>query len=358
MFTLTIESNATVKVNRRPVSAQPLLRTLSSSVCQSAFLSILALSSQVHAQSASKPQFVWKQNSAYQAIDKVRFANGEVAIVKQDPRQSRGNNPDLFGNRLYVGKEGELRPQTDPGRLVAIEAAYPSASNAKVAIASTNCGGTMCGRYSDYFVVFIGEHGLRAAAIGTGFYAPKGKSTTYEFWFDGHRIARSVIRNFFDGSENDLGDLVPSTRIFAHSGFFLDSRFKQLYEQFVGEHPESVLADEKARAAIVRTIDPASFRAYRSAMSGPGSSTVTNGRFVVMNACMAHFCTSEFGTVVLDGFTGDIRLLRFDARTKAFSTASTRPFDESRDWRWIDAVETYDVVQLSATSAELKADWK
>ena len=176
MFTLTIESNATVKVNRRPVSAQPLLRTLSNSFCQSAFLSILALSSQVHAQSASKPQFVWKQNSAYQALDKVRFANGEVAIVKQDLKQSRGNEPDLFGNRLYVGKEGELRPQTDPGRLVAIEAAYPSASNAKVAIASTNCGGTMCGRYSDYFVVFIGEHGLRTAAIGTGFYAPKGHS--------------------------------------------------------------------------------------------------------------------------------------------------------------------------------------
>lgn len=358
MFTLTIESNATVKVNRRPVSAQPLLRTLSNSFCQSAFLSILALSSQVHAQSASKPQFVWKQNSAYQALDKVRFANGEVAIVKQDLKQSRGNKPDLFGNRLYVGKEGELRPQTDPGRLVAIEAAYPSASNAKLAIASTNCGGTMCGRYSDYFVVFIGEHGLRAAAIGTGFYAPKGKSTTYEFWFDGNQISRSIIRNFFDGTENELGDLVPSTRSYVKPGFYLDSRFKHQYAKFVGEHPDSVLADETARAAIVRTIDPASFRAYRSAMSGPGSSTVTNGRFVVMNACMAHFCNSEFGSVVLDGFTGDIQLLRFDLPSKSSSTASTRPLDESTVHEWLATVETQEKFKLSVASGKLQVDWK
>ena len=88
----------------------------------------------------------------------------------------------------------------------------------------------MCNKFNNVYIVFFTNDGLQITKIGTSFYGPKGKTTTYEFWFDGKKIQRSVIRNFLDEKENDLGDLLPSTRNFVTLGAYIDSRFKKEFE--------------------------------------------------------------------------------------------------------------------------------
>ena len=215
----------------------------------------------------------------------------------------------------------------------------------------------MCGRYSDYFVVFIGEHGLRAAAIGTGFYAPKGKSTTYEFWFDGNQISRSIIRNFFDGTENELGDLVPSTRSYVKPGFYLDSRFKHQYAKFVGEHPDSVLADETARAAIVRDRSR-KFPCVQVSHQRPW--VIDCHQRAIRGHERVHGPLLQLGIRFrrVGRIYGRHSAASLRSAQQISSTASTRPLDESTVHEWLATVETQEKFKLSVASGKLQVDWK
>ena len=322
-----------------------------------AFISIFFLPSIALTQTTTKPDFSWDSSGKYESFDKVRFESGEVAIVVSDqkpPPYPRVKEVCSY-KRLEMGKEGSRFVTNACDGQVNIRAAFPSANNAKVAIVETNCGGTMCNRFNDVYILFFTNDGLRITKIGTSFYAPKGKTTTYEFWFDGKKIQRSVIRNFFDGRENDLGDLLPSTRNFVTLGAYIDSRFKKEFEPFIGEHPDAFMGNASARSGILKFVKPEEFREYRNAMSGPGSSSVTNGRFVVMSACMAHNCNDIFASVIIDGFNGHTQLIRFEKSKSIFTTVSTKELDPEVDYIWLEDVDTQGWAQISIKAGKLVA---
>jgi len=309
------------------------------------------------AQTISKPDFSWKSSGKYESFDKVRFETGEVAIVVSDqkPPPYQRVKEECSYKRLEIGKEGSRFVTNACDGQVNIRAAFPSANNAKVAIVETNCGGTMCNSFNDIHIIFFTNDGLKITKIGTSFYGPEGKSTTYEFWFDGKKIKRSVIRNFYDGKGNDLGDLIPSTRNFMTLGAYIDSRFKKNFEQFIGQHPAAFMGNSSARSEILKFVKPEEFREYRNAMSGPGSSSVNNGRFIVMNACMAHNCDDVFASVVIDGFTGHTQLIRFEKSKSIFATASTNDLDSEVDYKWLEDVDTQGWAQISIKAGKLVA---
>ena len=319
--------------------------------------SIFLAQSLALSQTNSKPDFLWDSSGKYESFEKVRFENGAVAIVVSDqkpPPYQRVKEECSF-KRLEIGKEGNRFVTNACDGQVNIRAAFPSVTNAKIAIVETNCGGTMCNSFNDVFIVFFINDRLQITKIGTSFYGPKGKTTTYSFWFDGKKIKRSLIQNFYDGKENNLGDLIPSTRIFVPQGAYLDSRFKKDFEQFIGEHPDSFMGNSSARTEILKFIKPEEFREYRNAMSGPGSSTVANGRFIVMNACMAHNCDAIFASAVIDGFTGHTQLIRVEKSSSVFRTASTKELDPEVDYQWIEDVDTQNWAQLSIKAGKLVA---
>jgi hypothetical protein len=322
-----------------------------------AFISIFQFQNTVLAQVSLKPDFSWDSKEKYRSVEKVRFENGEFAIVVSDqklPQYQRVKEACAY-KRLEIGKEGNRFVTDACDGHVNIRAAFPSATNAKVAIVETNCGGSMCNSFNDVYVVFFTTDGLRITKIGTSFYGPKDKPTTYEFWFDGKKIKRSVIRNFYDGKENNLGDLLPSTRNFVTSGAYIDSRFQKEYEPLIGEHPDSFMGNSSARLRILKFVKPEEFREYRNAMSGPGSSSVTNGRFIVMNACMAHNCNDVFASVVIDGFTGHTQLLRFEKSKSFFASVSTQDLDSGVNDVWLEDVDTQGFVQISIKAGKLVA---
>jgi hypothetical protein len=307
-------------------------------------------------------EFMWDESRPYTILDKVRFSNGQFIQIAEGKVTGQAYlqpmREECEYKRLEVrnGASGSLQYISGAcDGVVHIRAAYPDEKNAKLAIVTTNCGGTMCHSWNDHFIVFLGETGIRVTRVGSSFYGPKHKMTKYGFGFDGQRLNRSSVINFYDGTENELGDLVPSTRVFVKQGSYVDTRFGKKYLQFVGEHPDLVLGDEQVRAALVQKIKPEKFRAFRASMSGPGSSSVHNGRFLVMNACMKSNCPWEFGSVVLDGFTGALHILRFVPDENIFDHASSIPPKEEVDGYWLSEIDTQQKFQLSIKGSRVKA---
>lgn len=312
----------------------------------------------VHAQISSKPDFTWDESQPYKIIDRVRFANGDFIQVAEGKVTGQTVKDQCEFKRLEVrsGSSGSLQYITDAcDSLVHIRAAYPDQKNAKLAIVTTNCGGTICSNWSDHFIVFLGEPGIRVVRVGTSHNGPKNKITKYDFGFDGPRLSRSTVSNFYDGSENNLGDLIPSTRLFIRQGQYIDRRFDKKYLKFVGEHPDEVLGDADVRGNIVGKMKPEKFRSFRAAMSGPGSSSIANGRFLVMNACMKSNCPFEFGSVVLDGFTGALHVMRFNPNENLVEHVSSKPLDPDLDSTWLDEVDTQYKFRLSIENGRLRA---
>jgi len=328
-----------------------------------AALLIAGVTGLTHAQEApraSRPDYTWRDNTQDRYLEKVRFANGDLAQVAQGelPGQALKGMCDISRLELRRGGTGQLLGVTSAcDSHVYLVAAYPSATQAKVAIAVTNCGGTACHNYNDYHVLYLAQGSVRAVRVGTGFYGPRGKPMVFSFSFKGDDLARSTLSPFYSGERNPLDDLLPSTRHWdAASGEYLDARFRSVWRAFLGEHPEALLADEKARAPIVQRVKPEQFRALRAAMSGPGASTLVEGRYLVMNACMKSNCPYAFGAVVVDGFTGDLHVMTFSPEDRRHVHVGTRPLNPRTDTLWLDAVDTQDVLRLSIEAGTLKVE--
>jgi hypothetical protein len=314
----------------------------------------------VHAQSSSPSafDFTWNNQQAGASLSRVRFASGDFIQVATGKLPGRALNDTCEYKRLEVrdGTSGYLKLAGEIcDDIVNIDAVYPDAKNAKVALVTANCSGTICNEWSAHYVIFLGQSGIRIAQIGSSFFGPKGRPTQYDFAFDGQRLSRARIRNLYDGSKNALGDLLPSTRTFGPHGEFLDARFKPDLVKFVDEHPDTVLGDPSARARLVKDMKPDRFRAFRDSMSGPGTSKARDGRFLILNACQKSNCPFVFGSVVLDGFTGNLHLMRFVADDGLFDYASATPFNPAIDSAWLDEVDTQGRFQLKVEAGRLRA---
>ena len=322
-------------------------------------LAVTTTFAQAQGAPASKPDFAWTEAGPGLYADQVRLANGDVAKVAQGPiagRTLRGAC-ELSRLELRQGRTGELLALTGAcDDRVSVVAVHPSAERARVAIVTTNCGGTACHAYNDYYIVYLARGVLRVTRVGSGFYGPKGKPMVFAFWFQGDDLARSTLAPFYGGERNKLDDLMPSTRQWVEPGEYVDTRFRKAFLPFLGEHPEALLADAGARAPIVNRVKPEQFRAFRAAMSGPGDSTLVNGRYLVMNACMKSNCPYQFGSVVLDGFTGDLQVMMFNPQDKRHLHVGTRRLDPATDYTWLDAVDTQDALRLSIDGGALKVE--
>ena len=309
---------------------------------------------------AVKPNFTWTQATPGLFLEDVRFANGDLAQVARGPLAGRALSDACEIARLEIrrGRTGDLLSLTPAcDGYVHMVAAYPSTTQAQVAIVATNCGGTACQGYNDYFVLYLAKGSIRVARVGAGFDGPKGKPMVFAFGFQGDDLVRSTLSPFYGGERNPLDDLLPATRQWdAASGEYVDTRFRAVWRPFLGEHPEAVLADAQARAPIVKKIKPEQFRQFRAAMSGPGESRLVNGRYLVMNACMKSNCPYQFGAVVVDGFTGDLHVMRFNPQDKLHAHVGTRALDPRTDYAWLEAVDTQDVIRLSIEAGALKVE--
>ncbi len=67
-------------------------------------------------------------------------------------------------------------------------------------------------------------------------------------------------------------------------------------------------------------------------------------------------CPYAFGTVVVDGLTGDLQVMTFHPEDKRHLHVGTRALDPATDYVWLEAVETQDVLRLSIDAGKLKVE--
>jgi hypothetical protein len=302
--------------------------------------------------------FEWSPHNDFKFVDKVVFANGDLIEVAEgaSPGVKLDYACEIKRVEVREKKTNQLKfvsPACDG--IVFIQAAYPSLENAKLAIVTTNCGGTMCSSWSDHFVFYLGQdNSMRVANLGSSYYSPKDKPTTYKFGFEGPRLNKAVVENFFDGDENSLGDKLSSTRVFHEEAGFVDLKFRKEFYKFIGDHPDAVLGDANARSGLIKNITPEVYKSFRASMSGPGYSSVVRGRYLVMNACMKSNCPWEFGSVILDGFDGSMHIVRFSPDQNIFDYASSSKSLREDDSYWLDAIATPDGFRLYIESGALR----
>jgi hypothetical protein len=301
-------------------------------------LAVVASSPSALAEAPSKADFTWSPNvGEYVSHGRVTFANGaEIRTFRSDGTPQFGC--EFSGVAAKTATSNSFYGTGPCDAIAHINVAWPSTTNAKVAIASTNCGGTICHTYSDYYVFLINGSSVKVLQVGTGHAGPSGKPTKFTFTFSGNDATSSVITNFYSGEENNLGDLLSSRRTLLKGKGYVHDSFRPQYIDLVGEHPERFLENESLRASMVTKTGPANFRALRASLSGPGSSSLLNGRFVLMEACQKHNCDSTWGAVVVDGFTGDAAAVVLRNGSKTVDQYSTRALKDDIDHAWVERI--------------------
>lgn len=296
------------------------------------------------------PDFSWQATGAGQYHSKVRFANGDIAQTAEGELPGRTLGPNCALGRVEIrkGKTGELLDVAPAcHEAISLRGAYPSARQARVAIVAANCGAGGCASSEVYAVLYLDQGTVRVAPVGWGVAEHRRTPTTFSFWFKGDRLSASVISHFYTGATNAWGDLEPATRFLHASGHYVDTRFRKDWLKFVGEHPEAVLGDTEVREPLTRKMKPEQFRAIRSALGGPGSSRMVNGRYLVMDGCKRSVCPLQFGSVVMDGISGDLQVMVFIPGEKRWIHVGTRLLVPIDDHIWLHEVQTQDVISLS-----------
>lgn len=312
----------------------------------------------VFAQSVQAPASISKFN--YQVgregqaefPNEIRFADGSRVALKVP---AENDSADVCGQeRLEITQPGG-KPAIE--RLcedrIQIRAVFPDAKNAKAAIVSTNCLGTICSTFDDFYVLYLDPRGISVAELGSLFGSPANKpQTSFSLEFTGNLLTKGRVSNIYSGEENDLGDRVPSARVFNPKGLFLDERFRQTFLKFLLAHPEEFMADEVARAPLVKAVGAAKFRSVRAAVNGPGSGAVVGGRLLILKACERHSCDTSMGAVVIDAVSGDVHILRVNLTSKELEWGSTKSELDDGDYEWL--IHAFDSSQARVAIREGK----
>ncbi len=72
---------------------------------------------------------------------------------------------------------------------------------------------------------------------------------------------------------------------------------------------------------------------------------------------MKHNCTFEYGSIILDGFTGELQAMQFNPAEKTFAFYTSRPLVDSKDYLWLDAVETNNKFTLRINDKKLNVNF-
>jgi len=242
----------------------------------------------VSASHAQKYEYESSENG--NDIKSVIFANGSSIKIKKVSRDEIASVVAFNKNQEVIYGLNEISDDH-----VNITAAYPSSLNAQVAIVETNCGGSMC-TWNGVYAVYIFNNELRADFI----------SNTHD---DDFRVNIDISnKNYpkiiaFNAPEyvfNKYGDMLKGTRELINGKGTISSAFKRDWLVFVGNHPEEYFANASKRESLAKSIGYENFRQVRSYISGPASTTISEGKYIVMDGCMAHWCSTYSATVLID----------------------------------------------------------
>lgn len=260
-------------------------------------------------------RYTWSPDHNTQTLQTGKFSNGAEIIANQPQ--------GIGGGYLQIRKKAGAPLIDTPVHddFVSIAGFIPGKENPVAAIVKSSCGGVAC-TWTDYHVAYVHEGQLVGIPVGPVL------NNDFSITVDTHdgQVAGIQVLNVANGERNGYGDLVKTDLRLVPAKGFIRTEFSQNYESLVGSHPEDYFSHQMAREKLALAMGLQNFRELRGAASGPGSSNLVGGRYIVFNGCKAHFCDSSFASVVFDGTTGHSWSIWVDVANGTYFTYSSTPW--------------------------------
>lgn len=244
--------------------------------------------------------YVYRPYKSESKISSIKFNNGESIIITKS-----GD----YNTSLKFTKNGSLKHESPPfnrylqdhdNGTIYITAAYPNATNPIVAVIESYCTGTAC-NWTDYYFAYILNGKLRLDNLSM----IDDKKSYFKIDVSNKSSPKILAMNVPDGG-NEFGDTLYSSKKLLSGIGFVDVKFDYKYVKLVGAHSDSLLSNEKWRGSFATKLGMERFRELRSCMSGSRSSRLVQTRYLIFDGCMSVHCGYCYGSVMLDGISGDI----------------------------------------------------
>jgi hypothetical protein len=187
---------------------------------------------------------------------------------------------------------------------VQIHAAFPSRSNAKVAIIRSNCMCTAQGDLKRYHLAIISAGKLMWYDF---FPYPFNNDFSLNFRIEGKNDPKVDVQNMTGlAGFNELDDAILFKYKFLENFGFVNESFNPnpIYSGLIGYHPESVFGDENLRKPLIKILKKGQFSALRRNMQVAEESFLLEDKYIVFNGCRRHNCPGNEGSLIID-VTGD-----------------------------------------------------
>jgi hypothetical protein len=276
-------------------------------------LLILLTSTFTHAQ-----KYKYESREDGERIKTVIFANESSIKIEKNSSDGMASIVAIDKNQKIIYGLNEI---TDGH--VNITAAYPNNLNAAVAIIETNCGGSMCS-WNGVYAAYIYNNKLHVDFISNNHEKDFRVNIDITIQNNPKIIAVNAPENTF----NKYGDMLKGTRELINGKGAIKSTFQRDWLVFVGKHPEEFFKDASKRETLAKSIGYDNFRTLRSYMTGPGSTTISDGKYLVMNGCMAHFCPNYYATLLIDTSSSKIWVLWVDSDKRLVKSGTNNKWEK------------------------------
>ena len=272
--------------------------------------------------------FTFKENSKKnENVEFVKFTNGEsIKNLKNsaDPKEIWGYKIGVFDSK------NKAKYVSDPiqNDIVSIEAAYPNAKEALVAVISSGSSGSCC-PFKTYYVAYISKNQLFVNELNT--------SMTGDIQINVNINRRVLVgieaQNVSESSENKYGDRIKGTRSLVLEKGFIKKEFKRKFIELVGVHPEDFFSHKLHREKLADALGFDNFKKLRRFMTVASDSELEDGQFIVFSGMLPHSGGSQSGAVVIDAINEQYWSFWFDEESNyaSWQGSTTKWNDEVAD---------------------------
>jgi hypothetical protein len=251
-------------------------------------------------------KYEYKSSVNSKDIDTVTFFNGDFIKVQKNEESGMSKVVAFDKNKKQIYGLNEISEG-----YIYLKEAYPNTKNSQVAIIETNCGGTIC-TWNGVYVAYIYKNKLNFDFIGDAI--DKDFAVNVDIG-----VKNSPMISAIGVSEkvwNKYGDTIKGNRELVNGKGAISNSFNRDWLRFVGEHPEKFFMDKLKRESLAQKINFENFKELRSYLSGPATTYIKDGKYILMTGCMAHMCPNFYASILTDTTNSKQWALWIDADSK------------------------------------------
>lgn len=249
--------------------------------------------------------FVWemKRHQYEDGIPRVIFTNG--AIIERIK-----NTSFTFGSKVTATTlENKIKSVLIENDYASIVAAYPNNRRASAVLLYDDCVGSLCA--PTLTVVTTDGKFLKS-------YALKNAPSKVTLTVNNGVLISGRAEGMYDGLDEYGSEKTIGMSYLGSTGFVVDG-FKREYSKLIGQHPDTLFADEVLRRPLAKAAGLEIFRDLRQAIQVASPIVLVKGRYLVLQGCMPHFCSENYSFILIDALTSDFYWTRYNSPSEIYA---------------------------------------